>query len=68
MLMNKTEKLIEVAKDMVSILGVTMAEGMQISILMFQVRVIEDGMKAMRETLENKLNQIVETHENILNN
>jgi hypothetical protein len=68
MLMNKTEKLIEVAKDMVSILGVTMAEGMQISILMFQVRVIEDGMKAMRETVENKLNQIVETHENILNN
>jgi hypothetical protein len=45
-----------------------MAEGMQISILMFQVRVIEDGMKAMRETVENKLNQIVETHENILNN
>jgi hypothetical protein len=68
MLMNKTEKLIDVAKDIVSILGVTMAEGMQISILMFQVRVIEDGMKAMRETLENKLNQIVETHENILNN
>jgi hypothetical protein len=68
MLMNKTEKLIDVAKDIVSILGVTMAEGMQISILMFQVRVIEDGMKAMRETVENKLNQIVETHENILNN